>query len=169
MRWVRTWPARMPPEEDPRSYVTDRLPRVLMDHDYAPVLAGFTGDTVVVEWDIAFGPDDMQAFENHVARAPGRIHVAPYRLYPKSTSLPGPVWAHRHYHGPTSIPWIEEGDPFCDWFGFGFIYFPLTIVHRYLQTNPVNEGDSSFSRWHFDEIGETVPVHWDVRPVHLHY
>lgn len=171
MRWIRTWPAKMPPVDGPsgypRNYVVDQLPRVEMEFDYVPVFRQLTGDTVIVEWDIAFGPEEITAFEKHVAGEPGRVQVAPYRLYPRSTMWPGPVWAHRYNHGGVQ-PWISEGDPFCDWFGFGFIYFPLPVVHHYLATDPFNEGDTDFSRWHHSEYGQ-VPVRWDVRPVHLHY
>ena len=172
MQWIRTWPAKMPltdgPSGYPRNYVVDQLPRIEMDCDYIPVFRQLTEDTVIVEWDIAFGPEETAAFEKHVNLAPGRIHVAPYRLYPRSTMWPGPVWAHRHNRDGRQ-PWIAEGDPSCDWFGFGFIYFPLPVVHRYLQAAHANEGDSGFSRWHHETTGSSVPVHWDVRPIHLHY
>jgi hypothetical protein len=165
MRWIRTFPASIP---DGRSYVTDTLDRAYMnDYNYVPVFEQFTDDTVITEWDLAFGPETMAAFTAHIAADPGRVHVAPYRLYPRSTGLPEPVWAHRHAAG--GVRWVSEGDPECDWFSFGLAYLPLVIVRAYLATRPERTGDSLFSRWHHETAGARVPVHWDVRPVHLHY
>lgn len=165
MRWIRTWPERIPPG---RSYVVDSLPRVIMaGHDYAPVLAGLDGDTVIVEWDMAVSREDIARFTLFCQAEPGRVHVAPYKLYPVSTNLPGPVWAHRRAAG--GHPWIAEGMPYCDLFGFGLIYLPNAIVRKYLATDPGMVSDGRFSRWHHAAGLGPVPVHWDVRPVHLHY
>jgi hypothetical protein len=166
--WVRTFPAEVPAG---RSFVVDRLPRVTMaGYDYMPVLDRLgraDGGTVIVEWDIAFSPEDRAAFDSAIAADPQRVHVAPYRLYPRSTNLPAPVWAHRA--AGRLPPWIGDGEPVCDLFSFGLAYLPAAIIRRYLATRPEVTGDAVFSQWHHDAGLGPVPVHWDVRPVHLHY
>lgn len=165
MRWVRTWPDRIP---EGRNYVVDQLPRIVMSgHDYAPVLAALGENTVIVEWDIAVTPEHVRAFTSACEFDPDRVHVAPYLLYPVSTGLPEPVWAHRR--AGRNPAWIKKGDLGCDLFGFGLVYLPHAIVARYLATGPGVAGDARFSKWHHQAGLGPVPVHWDVRPVHLHY
>lgn len=165
MRWVRTWPERIPAG---RSYVVDGLPRIEMSgHDYAPVLGQLDGDTVIVEWDLAVSREDMDRFTSICEFAGGRVRVAPYVLYPVSTGLPEPVWAHRHVG--RNPAWIKTGDLSCDLFSFGLVYLPHAIVKRYLETDPGVAGDARFSQWHHAAGLGPVPVCWDVRPVHLHY
>lgn len=166
MKWIRTFPAEIPPG---RSYVVDGLQRVLMDgYNYVPVFEQLDDDTVIVEWDLALSPDDMAKFTWHCMTQPNRAHVAPYRLYPRSTALPDPVWAHRQAI-PAGGGWVSDGDPVCQLFGFGLVYLPLGLVRSYLATRPDVTGDSEFSRWHHEHGHGPVPIHWDVRPVHLHY
>lgn len=165
MRWVRTWPTKIPND---RSYVVDQLPRIEMDsYNYVPVLEQLDGDTVVVEWDVVVSQEDIGLFTLLCQLEPNRVRVAPYRLYPVSTNLPDAVWAHRRFG---RLPqWIREGEPYCDQFGFGLVYLPHSIVAKYLATSPEVTGDSIFSQWHHDAGLGPVPVSWDVRPVHLHY
>jgi hypothetical protein len=163
--WVRTFPAEIPPG---RGYVVDDLPRITMTgYNYVPVLEQLNGGTVIAEWDIAFSPEDRARFDQACGADPERVHVAPYRLYPRSTNLPEPVWAHRR--AGCLPPWIGEDEPVCDLFGFGLVYLPAAVVRRYLSTGPEVTGDAIFSQWHHDAGLGPVPVHWDVRPVHLHY
>lgn len=168
MRWVRTWPAVIP--ED-RAYVVDSLPRITMDsYNYVPVLeqlAASGENTVVIEWDLAVSHEDRERFTARCEALPDCVQVAPYRLYPVSTNLPEPVWAHRH--AARRPPWIGEDDPECDLFGFGLVYLPHAVVTRHLATGPESTGDAVFSAWHHREGLGPVPVSWDVRPVHLHY
>lgn len=168
MRWVRTWPERIP---EGRNYVVDQIPRIVMaDYNYVPVLEQIaeTGeDTVIVEWDIAVDALEMIKFTAECMVEPDRVHVAPYLLFPRSTSLPGPVWAHRKVS--RHPPWITEADTECDLFGFGLVYLPHAIVQKHLETAPGVTGDARFSQWHHDAGLGPVPVHWDVRPMHLHY
>jgi hypothetical protein len=162
---VRTFPAEVPPG---RAHVVDELPRVLMArYNYVPVLQRLGGNAVIAEWDIAFGLEDRALFDVAIAADPQRVHVAPYRLYPRSTNLPEPVWAHRM--AGRLPPWIAEHESVCDLFSFGLVYLPAAIVRRYLATRPEVTGDAIFSQWHHDAGLGPVPVHWDVRPVHLHY
>ena len=165
MRWVRTWPERIPPG---RSYVVDGLPRITMrDHDYAPVLGQLDGDTIIAEWDIAVSFEGIARFTEVCEARPERVHVAPYRLYPASTNSVEPVWAHRRVG--RNPPWIAEGEPECDLFSFGLVYLPHLVVSKYLATDPGVSGDARFSQWHHNAGLGPVPVCWDVRPIHLHY
>jgi hypothetical protein len=143
VRWVRTWPADIPAG---RSYVVDDLKRIVMDsYNYVPVLEQLDGDTVIIEWDLAVSFEDKGRF----------------------TALREPVWAHRMPH--RLPPWITEADQECIWFSFGLVYLPHMIVTRYLATGPEVTGDALFSQWHHAQGLSPVPVHWNVRPVHLHY
>lgn len=165
MRWVRTWPARIPVD---RSYVVDQLPRIEMaDYNYVPVLEQLDDDTVIVEWDIAVDAVDILRFSSACLAEPDRVRVAPYRLFPRSTNLPETVWAHRRVG--QNPPWITEDVPECDLFSFGLVYLPHSIVTRYLATKPEVTGDAIFSKWHHSQGLGPVPVAWDVRPIHLHY
>ena len=67
------------------------------------------------------------------------------------------------------MQFVSAKEPECDFFAFGMIYLPLEIVRRYLETKPAFVNDCEFSEWHHKTIGTKVPIHWDVRPVHLHY
>ncbi len=165
MRWVRTWPAVIPPA---RSYVTDHLPRITMwGYNYVPVLAQLGDDAVIVEWDLAVELADIERFTKACQAEPDRVRVAPYRLYPRSTNLPGPVWAHRRVG--RNPPWITEADAECDLFSLGLVYLPHAVVKQYLGTGPEVTSDARFSQWHHAEGLGPVPVAWDVRAVHLHY
>lgn len=159
---VRSWPAVIPAG---RGYVTDILPRAVMDnHDYRPVLDGLDDDVIIAEWDIAFGLEDIERFAAACEAEPGKARVAPYRLYPASTGLASPVWAHRDIDGT----WISDGEPACDLFGFGLVYLPLAIVRQHLTDTHGAVSDDTFSRWHHRRYGPTA-VQWDVRLTHLHY
>lgn len=168
MRWVRTWPAKIPVG---RAYVSDLLPRIEMaDYKYVPVLEQIVvagEDTVIIEWDLAVSLEDRERFTITCAADPDRVHVAAYPLYPVSTGLPEPVWAHRKVG--RNPAWITKGEPWCDLFSFGLVYLPHAIVSKYLATAPEVSSDDLFSRWHHREGLGIVPVHWNVTPVHLHY
>lgn len=165
MRWVRTWPAKIP---EGRAHVVDRLPRIVMeDYNYVLPLALLGGDAIIIEWDLAISREDWTTFTLACLADPDRVRVAPYRLYPKSTNLPEPVWAHRRVG--RNPPWITEDDQECDLFGFGLVYLPRTVVSKYLATSPEVTSDALFSKWHHAEGLGPVPVSWDVRPIHLHY
>ena len=189
MKWIRTFPAKIP---DNRSYVVDNIPVVYMDRNYLVVLENLIDDTVIVEWDIAFGQEDIETFEKHISEGPGKVHVAPYMLYASGSSLgvPGTAgkseWAHRKLASvPASVlgsmitepvegsirtsQFVSRKDTECDFFSFGMTYLPLKIVHQYLDTKPSFVNDSEFSEWYSSAIGIKVPIHWDVHPVHLHY
>lgn len=189
MKWIRTFPAKIP---DNRSYVVDNIPIAYMDKNYLIVLENLIDDTVIVEWDIAFGQEDIETFEKHISDSPNIVHVAPYMLYASGSSLgvPGTAkkseWAHRKIANvPAEIlgsmvdtpiegsiktsQFISRQDNECDFFAFGMIYLPLGVVQKYLATEPAFVNDCEFSEWHSKTIKTKVPVHWDVHAVHLHY
>jgi len=64
---------------------------------------------------------------------------------------------------------IAEGDPFCNFAGFGMTYIPREVAKRYLSARPGIVNDLVFFDWHYQNVSEKVPVHWDVQPVHLHW
>jgi hypothetical protein len=148
--------------------VVDGLPRIEMSgHNYLPVLEQLDGDTVIVEWDLAVSREDTARFTAACQASPGRVRVAPYKLYPISTNLQAPVWAHRRVG--RNPPWITPADQECDLFGFGLAYLPHMIVKEYLETGPEVSSDALFSQWHHTVKLGPVPVCWDVQPVHLHH
>lgn len=165
MEWIRTYPPMVHPEDLGRAFIVDTIPHVYMDRNYVPVFQGLTASTAIVEWDIALSAEDRDRFIGHVEARPGRVHVAPYRLYPVSTGLSEPVWAHR----TADLAWIPEGQPWCNLFGLGLAWIPLAITRAFLDTGPQLADDTAFSQWHHQAGLGPVPVHWDVRPVHLHY
>jgi hypothetical protein len=169
LKVVRSWPETIPPG---RRFVDDGLERLVMaDYDYATALGRITEDVVLLEWDIEIDPAGLDRFVVAARAQPDRVVVAPYRLYPPSTGLDGPVWAHRR----ADNAWIGDGEPTCALFGFGMVYLPVMLIRRYLTDGLFGYGlpypryfDSAFSRWHHENVRRQVPVLWDVCPEHLH-
>ena len=194
MIWVRSWPAKqdMPRLKD-RARVKDALPKIrCVDFDLGPGLRRFYdqvghADLIVIEWDLAVSPEDKATFEAWLDATNclkwQRVGVAPYRLYTANPGTPysEAPWVHRRLPerpdmqidvGGTpvmidSMPrWVTEGEPTCDWFGFGLIYLPFPVVRDYLKDGgPMR--DTPFSQWYSERYG-TTPICWDCRPVHLH-
>lgn len=173
LKWFRSWPRVEEGIED-RARVQDGLPRLHIKlHDLATDPKVYAiGSFAMLEWDVAISLGDLQRFESHVLKEPNRVHVAPYILYPTSTGLTKSVWAHRVGKEPRSR-WITTNEPFADQVGHGCIYFPSNILKRFFEEVPRRDEttyftDCGFSIWHSEAVGP-IPVHWDVRPVHLHY
>jgi hypothetical protein len=166
MKVLRSWPAMIPAAD--RGYVVDLLPKlVLTGYDYGP-LAEVDDDAVVLEWDVAVGREDLDAFVACATADPGRVIVAPYRLYVSTVHayvFPRPVWAHRRADGTH----IDTGEASCALFGFGMVYLPHALIRAYRAACPGHFSDGSFSGWHLRTVGTPVPICWDVHPVHLHY
>lgn len=161
---------------------------VIIDHDLAtaPVGAGWSLEQVLsrvrgqtdvrgfflVEWDIAYSDGDRRAMEAAARGYPDEVCVAPYKLYPRSTGLPGPVWAHSNGELPGAA-WIGIGDQHCDHFAFGMVYLPAALVEGFLRDRPLMADprftDTNFSLWHFHSVGKPVRIAWAARPVHLHW
>lgn len=172
MRLLRSWPATIPAS---RAYVQDDLERLIMDgHDYR-VLADVDDDIVLIEWDIAVGKEDLEAFAARARATPERVLVAPYRLYhfASGTDRPRPLWAHRRYEGSPEtgrLIHVQPDEPVCHLFGLGMAYLPRALVREFLDAWPGHVSDGSFSGWHYRNAPyPDVPVTWDIRPVHLHY
>lgn len=168
MRWLRAFPTVIPPG---RPYVADGIERAPVDnYDYRPALqlaAASGDDLILLDWDIALAKEDRDAFALLCASEGHGVAVAPYRLYPESTGLPAPVWAHR------SMParrWVSRWDSHCDLFGFGCVYLPHGVIRSYLARNRGRCTDTSFSEWHYQMAGPSaVPIFWEIRAAHLHY
>lgn len=170
MRVIRSWPQQVP---DGRAYVFDELPRLLMTgHDYH-VLNQIDDDVLLIEWDLAVGQEELQAFAGRAAADPDVPLVAPYRLYASSSGKPNkPAWAHRRYvRGDMFTEFIEPGDEFCHLFGFGLVYLPRQLVVDYLAAKPdAHFNDVSFSAWHYHNGARpNVGIDWNARPAHVHY
>jgi hypothetical protein len=159
--WFRTWP-RKAEDFRGRNYVVDQIPRILTEdsHSYDKVVSQLPGSSVVIEWDIVVSPEMIETFNGHVARAPSRVQVAPFRLY---EGTPRPVWAHRKFNKDGHVVWVEEGDEVCDLFAIGLVYFPAWFVSTIPPEHATH--DEPMGRW----LDAPVPIHWDVRPIHLHY
>lgn len=176
MKILRSWPERIP---EGRNYVVDGLDRLVMSgYDYR-VLADVDDDVLMLEWDMAVGGDDLEAFARRAKLAPDRVLVAPYRIYVSSggleVKLRQPIWCHRKFNSPYTVEFVQPSDPVCHFFGFGMIYLPRVLVEKFLpfleQLGPGrNFDDSTFSQWHYRNAPDPeVPITWDIRPVHLHY
>lgn len=174
MNIVRVVPKRIPKN---RNYVVDSLDKIEIQNYDMHFLTEIEDDIILLEWDIAVAYHDLNNFVAHCRDAPNLVHVAPYILYPISLEeLRGPVWAHRHMVNemPLQLAWVDYGDPVCDLFSTGMIYIPKDIAHRLGESDDLihwhfNLTDAKFAFWHYYKIQKKVPIHWDVRPVHLHY
>ncbi|MCI0632515.1 MAG: hypothetical protein L0206_01135 [Actinobacteria bacterium] len=166
LTWWRSWPETIP---EGRAYVVDGLPRLVMrDCNYATLAdyqpwpddePGFC----LIEWDLALDVVSRDRFAARARRHPDRVLVAPYYLRPEHRL---PVLVHRSRGKP-----IEWGEPRCEWFGFGCIYFPKAILDRWWLEMPARSrgkwNDTTFSSWLMPRYGPT-DVAWDVYPQHLH-
>jgi len=174
MNIIRAMPKVIP---ENRNYVVDSIDRVAIYNYDMHFLIDIDDDVILLEWDIAIAHHDLNNFVAHARDMPNRLQVAPYILYNSSMDeLTAPVWAHRHMVNelPLQLSWIDYGDPVCDLFSTGMIYIPKEIIKRLGEADDLvtwhnNLNDSKFAFWHYYEIGEKVPVHWDCRPIHLHY
>lgn len=189
MRWVRSWPAVIPPG---RAYVVDDIDRLVIDgYDYSP-LAAIDDDIILVEWDMAVSAEDRERFEASALLTPSCVHTAPYRLYDANRA---PHWAHRTVLDMDGKErWVQTGEPTCDYFAFGLTYLPRDLIRRFMEYPAPERGrypwipegdytdtrftDQTFSVWHYwrSQLGEgrkrqppRVRVAWHVAPVHLHY
>ena len=174
MKIIRSFPKTVPPG---RAYVQDDLPRFEMEtYDYRGLADQFPDvDLLLLEWDIAVDKDGIERFVAQCEAEPGRVRVAPYRLWaPTGSSEPldSPPWAHRAYHYPevkASCRHVDEDEPVCHLFGLGMVYLPRDVLRHYSDVAPGHFSDGSFSAWHANTVSLETPISWDVRPVHLHY
>lgn len=178
---LRSFPGTVP---GGRSYVVDGVRRLVVDdYDMSPI-AGAGDDVLLLEWDIAVEPCEINEFAAVARKEPGRIVVAPYRLYRYGPSafhagarpVPGRwVWAHRVENGAGSFRHVTEADDVCHYFGFGMVYLPRPVVMSYMEDRAADRrsdwgfSDGSLSAWHWRVLRREVPIVWTVRPVHLHF
>lgn len=158
MKVLRSFPADGPVPG--RAYVQDYMPRLLnRGFDYMG-LKDYHDDIVLVEWDIAVSRPDLDRF---VANAKGDWPiVAPF------LARDGSHYMHWREEGDGLRP-IRKGEPDCDLFAFGLVYFPAWVIRDY----PAGYGgssilsDGSLPRWLQERERRPVPVDWSVTVVHL--
>lgn len=166
MRIVRSWPINPPAH---RSGIYDRTSKFYIEkYDLAESeVIWHMGSILLLEWDIYVAPQMLARMRHLIATAPDKVHIAPYKLYPVSTQLQRPVWAHRNIDGE----WNLHREQICNLFGFGCVYIPQWVIEEFhLVYDPLSMPfkDDPFSRWHYDNILHDVPVHWEVEVVHCH-
>lgn len=166
---VRSWPKDIPAHR--RAYVDDEYPRIFIDNYDHSGLAALDENVLLLEWDIAVSPEDVNRFADFALKDPSRVAAAPYRLYPVSTGLAGVVWSHRLV--VSQVPWMLRwgiGERFADMVSLGMTYLPRDVIRHYLRENHGQPfTDTLFGMWHYRVIGKKIPIDWRVHPVHLHY
>lgn len=173
MKLVRSWPGR-PPAGHP--CVIDDATRLINDeYDYQEL--GLFGDDILhLDWDMAVHREDLIRFAAMAREDPGRVLVAPYRIYPDSRrGLHEPLWAAKRYEAG-GMRYVREGEPTCHIFGFGMVYLPGALIARFLaefaselEAGRVKLDDVAFSGWHHKNVEPEARIAWDVRPVHTNY
>jgi hypothetical protein len=90
---------------------------------------------LIMDGDVVIDPVDLTSMLTHVATDINAVWVAPIRLWPRSTHLPGWVWGHRKPtpEGATTdevmTAWQEDiDDP--TWFTFCFTFLPRALVEQ---------------------------------------
>lgn len=173
MRLLRSWPKRIPTG---RNYVIDDLSRVeIQNCDYTPLRDYAGEDLLLLEWDIAVAQEDIRTFALRAAKTPDDVLVAPYRIYADTYRLPRDMWAHRHWAGeprgmsyPLGARSVRTSDPYCELFGLGMVYLPTAVLSKWFADDwAAHFGDVEFSMWHYLTIKHSVPIAWEVHPVHL--
>lgn len=172
MKIIRSWPEKVPPN---RPHVNDTLPRLVMrGYDYR-CLEEVNDDLILLEWDIAVDRDGLETFLWHARQSPGKVMVAPYRLYmmtAKDQNLPKPVWCHRVYENPEMRDrprHVTEADEGAHLWGMGMLYLPNEVRRNFLAEWPGHCNDGALSGWHNVNVEPAAKIAWDVRPAHLHY
>lgn len=182
MRRLRSWPAGELPAG--RAHVVDDLERlVIADYDYSP-LGEVDDDVLLLEWDVAVDPYDLNLFEARALAAPDRVRVLAYRLH---AHRPGWVWAHRRIRRDgQGERFVNRADLTCHLPAWGCIYLPRALVRAFLAAPAPARGrdprlppqapyddvrltDQTFGIWHhFHQAGPPVPIDWALSAVHLH-
>lgn len=160
MRIIRSFPETVP---EGRAWVHDELERFYMSgYDYAG-LKRYTEDLILLEWDIAVSPADLERFAAHAAANGDWPLVAPYTI--------GNPEHYAHWrNGMQGLRPIHEHERSCDLFGFGLVYLPAWVIRDcpagYQGSSIV--GDGTLPRW-LRSLPQwrPVPVDWSVRVVHL--
>jgi hypothetical protein len=121
---------------------------------------------VILDGDVAIDPVDYRAMMRAITAEPSAVHVAPARLWPKSTQWAGWTWAH-HRGEPSQE---DCADPTV--FSFCFTYLPRRLLDACRQ--------AGMAKWAFpvcDSKVTEVAVRMKIpvrvvagaSPKHLHY
>lgn len=176
MKIIRSWPS-------PDQAVAATRPRVIDDCEriYVPAANSYRElltvgtDFIHLDWDVAVGRNELRAFAAKCHAESAKVRVAPYQGYldygwlRHRSDADTSFWNLWRIEGEQRFP-VRTGEPFCNLFGFGFVYIPYKIFRAYADT--VKDGvirDIGFGYWYWETTGQPVPVEWDVRTVHLHY
>ena len=161
MKFVRSWPAKIPPD---RNYVVDMLPRFVMDDYSYRGLGDLNDDVLLIEWDMAVGKEDLDRFLGHIGDDPSRVVVAPYRVYQHTETpavLPQPVWVLRRYRDDEqSMYFVDEGEPTCHMWGLGLTYLPRHVIRGFLDAWPGHMNDAALSGWHYKNVERETRIAW---------
>lgn len=175
--WIRLLPQRPPPgrayvAQDPHCHVIAGAEDLGAALRRALHQVG-EGGLVLTEWDIAYDLGDRRALEAAITRLPHQVVAAPYRLWPVSTGLQEPVWAHRVSgpltaggFDPDAYRWVRASDRFADLFGLGLTYLPWEAVQlaTSLQLDWRGADVALSLGW-----GRGAFICWEARPTHLHW
>jgi hypothetical protein len=150
-----------------RAHVVDDLERYLnRPYDYSGLKA-YGDDILLLEWDIAVSRTDLGIFAQRVKGRDWPV-VAPF-LNRQGTH-------YMHWRAMTTAVEAErfrpirKGEPDCELFGFGMVYFPAWVLRDYPPGwgNSSILSDGSLPRW-LQSLPQArpVPVDWDITVVHL--
>lgn len=177
VRLVRSWP-RKPPDNHPR--IEDNCTRIVIDWcDYSALLQ-LNDDVLHLDWDVAVGQDELQAFAAKCIAEPEVVRVAPTMSYPTRQRAWHPApGTPKHYMVWSEESWASDrvglrpGTPYCNYFAFGFVYLPRWTLEGFMESIPdfgSTLNDVSFSAWYqYVTGGRDVPVEWDTNVIHLNY
>jgi len=126
---------------------------------------------IVLDGDVAIDPLDEIAMTAAVESAPDAVHIAPARLFPRSSGRAGWIWAHWGETGEHSDfdPFIRHRAEPITRFSFSYTYLPEFLLRR-----------TDLARWAFpvvDQLMSKAAVGHDIprlpvpecHPKHLHY
>jgi hypothetical protein len=150
-----------------RAHVEDDLERYLnRPYDYSGLKA-YGDDILLLEWDIAVSRTDLGIFAQRVKGSEWPV-VAPF--------LSRAGAKYMHWRAQTTAVEAEryrpirKGEPDCDLFGFGMVYFPAWVLRDYPPGwgNSSILSDGSLPRWlQTLPQAKPVPVDWGITVVHL--
>ncbi len=119
-------------------------------YDYALYfMLSLNEDFMIIEQDIVPTLQIIQEIE----KCPELICVARYNLYPVSTLLQTPVYAHRIVIGDDKYRWVDDNDKYADLYGFGLVRFRkevIPLLKEYFDKNGFKEWinlDTRISLW----------------------
>ena len=156
----------LPTSDAPRGRYGETILEIFAETPNAPGI-------VVVEQDIAAGPEAVSAMDQAIAGDPDSLWALPYRLYPTSTSRTGAIWAHR---GGLPQSWeVVSATERCPSelmaFGLGCTYLPrvlLDYMHQHLDAWDYPLLDTTLSRV-AHELGVSMRSVDHHEAVHMHW